>query len=197
MQSRYYDANTCRFINADGYVSTGQGLLGYNMFAYCNNNPVNCVDYSGNIPGMVMVSLNGVGEAQNSQPSISHRLNINGDNPSGDIVVIINGDKVEIKESYMILNEKTQRLILENVFNHKDYAGLGMEIIDRTIVEWFGHNAMYWAIEESNSVEFVCNIWFVKELLGGNPQFSSQNLNFSNNRDRFQDVYEILYEFWR
>ena len=42
-----YDANTCRFINADGYVSTGQGLLGYNMFAYCNNNPVNCVDYGG------------------------------------------------------------------------------------------------------------------------------------------------------
>ena len=42
-----YDANTCRFINADGYVSTGQGLLGYNMFAYCNNNPVCYIDYTG------------------------------------------------------------------------------------------------------------------------------------------------------
>ncbi|MBO5211837.1 MAG: DNRLRE domain-containing protein [Clostridia bacterium] len=40
LQSRYYDPNICRFINADGYVSTGQGVLGYNMFAYCNNNPV-------------------------------------------------------------------------------------------------------------------------------------------------------------
>lgn len=49
LQSRYYDPNTCRFINADGYVSTGQGLTGYNMFAYCNNNPVNYVDYSGEI----------------------------------------------------------------------------------------------------------------------------------------------------
>ena len=38
LQSRYYDPNTCRFINADGYVSTSQGLTGYNMFAYCNNN---------------------------------------------------------------------------------------------------------------------------------------------------------------
>ena len=29
-----------RFINADALVSTGQGILGNNMFAYCNNNPV-------------------------------------------------------------------------------------------------------------------------------------------------------------
>ena len=48
LQSRYYDQNTCRFINADGYVSTGRGLTGYNMFAYCNNNPVMYVDPNGN-----------------------------------------------------------------------------------------------------------------------------------------------------
>ena len=47
LQSRYYDPNTCRFINADGYVSTGQGLTGYNMFAYCGNNPVMRVDPNG------------------------------------------------------------------------------------------------------------------------------------------------------
>ena len=47
LQSRYYDAKICRFISADGYVSTGQGILGNNMFAYCGNNPVNCVDYTG------------------------------------------------------------------------------------------------------------------------------------------------------
>ena len=47
LQSRYYDAKICRFINADGYVSTGQGLTGYNMFAYCGNNPVNRVDPNG------------------------------------------------------------------------------------------------------------------------------------------------------
>ena len=48
LQSRYYDPNTYRFINADGYLSTGQGILGHNMYAYCNNNPVNYVDYYGN-----------------------------------------------------------------------------------------------------------------------------------------------------
>ena len=47
LQSRYYDANTYRFVNADGYISTGQGILGYNMFAYCGNNPVNRVDNGG------------------------------------------------------------------------------------------------------------------------------------------------------
>ena len=33
-----------RFINADAFSTTGQGLLGNNMFAYCLNNPVNLVD---------------------------------------------------------------------------------------------------------------------------------------------------------
>ena len=47
LNSRYYDPVVGRFINADGYVSTGQGLLSNNMFAYCNNNPINRVDYSG------------------------------------------------------------------------------------------------------------------------------------------------------
>ena len=47
LQSRYYDPNTCRFINADSYASTGQGLMGYNMFAYCGNNPVNRDDQTG------------------------------------------------------------------------------------------------------------------------------------------------------
>ncbi|MCI8620216.1 MAG: RHS repeat-associated core domain-containing protein, partial [Oscillospiraceae bacterium] len=40
LQSRYYDPATCRFINMDSYVSTGQGFLGYNAFAYCGNNPI-------------------------------------------------------------------------------------------------------------------------------------------------------------
>ena len=47
LQSRYYDPAVRRFLNADSYSSTGQGFLGFNMFAYCNNNPVNCVDPSG------------------------------------------------------------------------------------------------------------------------------------------------------
>ena len=47
LQSRYYDFANCRFINADTYLSTGQGMLGHNMFTYCGNNPVNYCDSSG------------------------------------------------------------------------------------------------------------------------------------------------------
>ena len=47
VSSRYYDPEIGRWINADGYVSTGQGVLGNNMFAYCGNNPVNRVDPTG------------------------------------------------------------------------------------------------------------------------------------------------------
>ncbi len=47
LQTRYYDAAVGRFINADGYTSTGQGLLGNNMYAYCLNNPISYTDPSG------------------------------------------------------------------------------------------------------------------------------------------------------
>ena len=47
LQSRYYDPAVKRFLNADSYGSTGQGFLGFNMFAYCNNNPVSYCDPSG------------------------------------------------------------------------------------------------------------------------------------------------------
>ncbi len=47
LQSRYYDPDVKRFLNADSYGSTGQGFLGFNMFAYCNNNPVSYCDPSG------------------------------------------------------------------------------------------------------------------------------------------------------
>ena len=50
MQSRFYNPTIGRFINADALVSTGQGLLGNNMFAYCLNNPLTFRDGSGNIP---------------------------------------------------------------------------------------------------------------------------------------------------
>ncbi len=46
-RARYYDPEICRWISADGYVSTGQCIISFNMFAYCNNNPVNSLDLTG------------------------------------------------------------------------------------------------------------------------------------------------------
>ena len=47
LNSRYYDPSVGRFINADGIIGANDGLQGYNMFAYCNNNPVMGYDPSG------------------------------------------------------------------------------------------------------------------------------------------------------
>lgn len=51
LESRYYDPEAKRFINADGLISTGQGVMGYNMYSYCMNNPANMADPSGMCAG--------------------------------------------------------------------------------------------------------------------------------------------------
>ena len=47
LQSRYYNPELGRFISADVYLSTGQGVLGHNAYAYCLNNPISCQDGAG------------------------------------------------------------------------------------------------------------------------------------------------------
>ena len=50
LQSRYYDPQVGRFINADEPVLINDlmTLFGYNMFPYCENNSINMIDYFGN-----------------------------------------------------------------------------------------------------------------------------------------------------
>ncbi|MBR6675959.1 MAG: peptidoglycan DD-metalloendopeptidase family protein [Clostridia bacterium] len=57
LRSRYYDPEVGRFLNADGLVSTGRGIDGFNMFAYCNNNPVMFVDPNGDFSGAFSVAF--------------------------------------------------------------------------------------------------------------------------------------------
>ena len=49
LQTRYYDPFTGRFINADNTVFIGSSgtAIGDNIFTYCENDPVNNVDYTG------------------------------------------------------------------------------------------------------------------------------------------------------
>ena len=47
LMSRYYDSVTHRFVNADGYFQSGNGILDTNMNAYCQNNPIMNYDPTG------------------------------------------------------------------------------------------------------------------------------------------------------
>ena len=50
LQSRYYDPEVGRFLNADGILGANNDMLSYNLFAYCGNNPVNMADETGHWP---------------------------------------------------------------------------------------------------------------------------------------------------
>ena len=62
LRSRYYSAQQCRFVNADRYVAAvGTAVKGYNLFAYCSNDPVNHVDSEGKWPKWLTGALNTIG----------------------------------------------------------------------------------------------------------------------------------------
>ena len=62
LQSRYYDSNICRFINSDIPEISQMAKdvpVGTNLFAYCNNNPVNSKDLDGHIAANVIGAIIG------------------------------------------------------------------------------------------------------------------------------------------
>lgn len=57
LNSRYYNPTWGRFINADNFITTDTGLLGYNMYLYCNNNFIIFLDPSGHILFSMVAAL--------------------------------------------------------------------------------------------------------------------------------------------
>ena len=47
LNSRYYDPSSGRFLDADVYIDGNGDIIGFNLFAYCGNNPVMGYDPSG------------------------------------------------------------------------------------------------------------------------------------------------------
>ncbi|MDE6766864.1 MAG: hypothetical protein K2J35_01560, partial [Eubacterium sp.] len=59
LQSRYYNPQIGRFLNADLYCDTETGILGTNMFAYCENNSVAREDEDGEFWHLVVGGVGG------------------------------------------------------------------------------------------------------------------------------------------
>ncbi len=71
--SRYYDPAIGRFINVDSSVNANGDIIGFNMYAYCSNNPIMYVDNSGRFiisifvaAGLAVVSLFALSGCNNS-----------------------------------------------------------------------------------------------------------------------------------
>ena len=82
LQSRYYDPNICRFINADIFSLVSiDTLLGINIFIYCQNDPINFIDPTGyksevtDIGRIIAVVINEIFICLDMQ-EIARRLNI-------------------------------------------------------------------------------------------------------------------------
>ena len=48
LNTRYYNPEWGRFLNADGIIGNKNAYLKYNLYEYCGNNPINNTDVSGN-----------------------------------------------------------------------------------------------------------------------------------------------------
>lgn len=61
LNSRYYNPSWCRFLNADDATLIGEnkGLLSYNLYIYCDNNPVNRFELNGNwsLPNWAKIAI--------------------------------------------------------------------------------------------------------------------------------------------
>ena len=58
LNTRYYSAEIGRFINSDSLLNQDY-IIGFNLFAYCINNPVNMADTTGNLPFLVVTAVVG------------------------------------------------------------------------------------------------------------------------------------------
>ena len=81
LQSRYYDPVTGRFLNADdtAYLGVTETTSGYNLFSYCNSNPVYYKDSFGFGPvGAIIGGILGFGLGVLLIPRIADILKLKG-----------------------------------------------------------------------------------------------------------------------
>ena len=66
LNTRYYNPNWGRFLNADGTIAANEDVISHNLFAYVSNNPVNKYDPNGNSLALIFTIFEiakGTGEA--------------------------------------------------------------------------------------------------------------------------------------
>ena len=150
MQSRYYDPATRRFINADALASTGQGFIGYNMFAYCNNKPVICADDKGNIFVIVIPGTSSDDEQNQTYTEQNVNIYMEGEGEYDPNKLNIRFYKtqngfinINVENSLTITDSVEQREVLKLIINSKYYDPDIYGDIDFMQAQWIAHNRAY------------------------------------------------------
>ena len=158
LQSRYYNPEWGRFVNIDSQLNNN--LVGNNLYAYCNNNPVNLADYSGCSPllllgipkaflavlgiGLGLYFITGIGIALyetivDFSSSTSKSTSINATNNQEGTIVTTNSGNVNSnnnendKDFNNRLNSKTQTTTKNTA--KKDYSQVSTFKYSNTIMK--------------------------------------------------------------
>lgn len=140
LQSRYYDPEMGRFINADVFASTGQGLLGNNMFAYCGNNPVCFSDPSGHILVGILGEASGWLHTKD-QMTYDEKLAVvtKYEELGVEYIPSPSGNGGQILNSHLIKDGREMTLYsLYLIQNTDDFSGS----VEGMVFEWWLHNVI-------------------------------------------------------
>ena len=132
LQSRYYNPQWGRFINADNIIAGVGGLMqGYNMFAYCFNNPVNMNDSSGNWPKWLSGALNVVGGALQvaAGAALGATVGWTGFGAVAAGFLIVNGSATATQGIGQIVNHVTS----SNVMREDNIVRTGVQEVGRAV----------------------------------------------------------------
>ena len=215
LNSRYYNPEWGRFLNADIYLNANGDIIGFNMFAYCGNDPVNYLDTSGKsvfaIIALVVVLAGCLAllssDANHSVPDrsfVAHQnynsntVNVFEDNTKSDsnkINLHIYGTEeitnVNIDKSLCIDNPFDREAVLD-VFMESDYYSEETFGTKRfMLAQWEAHNLCY-KIANSGQIGYKA----MQIISGANdPLSSSESLDLRslNNLTRRQRIlYTII-----
>lgn len=130
----------CRFINADeiSYLGANGDMQGFNLYAYCSNNPVMYTDPNGNSVILVLSLI--------IDTVVETCILMTGEKYRAESV--FEGDDVEIPKSCLFNNPIAQliysKYLYENVKNKDGTPYFQGDVYD-IVGEWQMHNFVFWA----------------------------------------------------
>ena len=201
LQSRYYEPENHRFINADSYASTGQGFLGVNMFAYCSNNPVNNFDNDGKRQGhasAIAKAKRKNAQEKYNEDTINIYMEGNGVDDASKLNVrfyIADAEKgyvnINIDKSLEITDVYDMYAVLTVIVNSEYYSEEMFGSVDYMIGQWIAHNECYNIASASDSGYTI-----MQRISGAtNPIESARSLDLrckNNVSNRAKVIYKII-----